>query len=87
MSSQDREILLKWKRSPSTLQKLIRRAEIVLATAEGLTNNDISKRGVGSVQTVALWRKRYAEYGIEGLNDEPKSGRPRKIGYRGCLEM
>ncbi|MFC1968336.1 helix-turn-helix domain-containing protein [Chloroflexota bacterium] len=31
------------------------------------------------MQTVCLWRKRYAEYVIKGLKDQPKSGRPRTI--------
>lgn len=57
-------------------QKLVRRADIILAAAEGLNNKAISERGLGSAQTVCLWRKRYAEYGIVGLQDEPKSGRP-----------
>ncbi len=80
VSSEDRETLLKWKRSPTTPQKLVRRADIVLAAAEGLNNKVISERGLGSEQTICLWRKRYAERGIEGLQDEPKPGRPRTIG-------
>ncbi len=79
ISGEDRETLLKWKRGPTTPQKLVRRADIILAAAEGLNNKTISERGLGSVQTVCLWRKRYAEYGIEGLKDQPKSGRPRTI--------
>lgn len=87
MSDEDRETLLKWKRSPTTPQKLVRRANIVLATAEGLNNKAISERGLGSVQTVCLWRKRYGEYGIEGLQDQPKPGRPRKIGRDKIAEI
>ena len=83
----DRETLLKWKRSPSTPQKLVRRAAIILAAAEGLNNKAISKRGLGSVQTVCLWQKRYAEYGIEGLEDQPKPGRPRTIGRDKIAEI
>lgn len=37
--------MLKWKRSPTTPQKLVRRAEIVLGAAEGLTNRTMSERG------------------------------------------
>jgi len=80
ISDEDMETLLKWKRSPTTPQKLVRRADIILAAAEGLNNKAISGRGLGSVQTVCLWRKRYAEHGLEGLQDEPKPGRPRTIG-------
>jgi transposase len=79
VSDEDRETLHKWKRSPRTPQKLVRRADIILAAAEGLNNKAISERGLGSEQTICLWRKRYAERGIEGLQDEPKPGRPRRI--------
>ena len=87
MPDEDRETLLKWKRSPTTPQKMIRRADIILAAAEGLNNRAISERGLGSVQTICLWRKRYAEYGIEGLEDEPKPGRPREIGQNKVAEI
>ena len=87
ISSEDRETLLKWKRSPTTPQNLVRRAEIILAAAGGLNNKAISGRGLGSVQTVCLWRRRYAEYGIKGLKDEPKPGRPRKIGRDKVAEI
>jgi transposase len=87
VSNEDREMLLKWKRSPTTPQKLVRRADIILAAAEGLNNKAISKRGLGSEQTVCLWRKRYAEYGIEGLQDQPKPGRPRTIGRDKIAEI
>jgi hypothetical protein len=87
ISDEDRETLLKWKRSSTTPQKLMRRADIILAAAEGLNNKAISERGLGSVQTICLWRKRYAEYGIEGLEDQPKLGRPRTIGQDKIAEI
>jgi transposase len=87
ISNEDRETLLKWKRSPTTPQKLVRRADIILAAAEGLNNKAISERGLGSVQTVCLWRKRYAGYGMEGLQDEPKPGRPRTISRNKTAEI
>jgi len=78
--NEDRETLLKWKRCATTPQKLVRRADIILAAAEGLNNKAISESGLGSEQTICLWRKRYAKYGIEELQDKPKSGRPRTTG-------
>ena len=87
VSNEDRETLLKWKRSPTTPQKLVRRADIILAAVEGLNNRAISERGLGSVQTICLWRKRYAQYGIEGLQDQPKPGRPRTIGRDKIAEI
>ena len=44
-------------------------------------------RRLGSEQTVCLWRKRYAEYGIEGLQDKPKPGRPHRIGQDKIAEI
>ena len=87
LSDEDRETLVKWKRSPTTPQKLVSRAEIILAAAEGVNNKTLSERGVGSEQTVCLWRKRYAEQGIAGLQDEPKPGRPRTIGRDKTAEI
>ncbi len=46
VSEADRETLLEWKRSLTTPQKLVRRADIILAAAEGLNNKAISKKGV-----------------------------------------
>ena len=65
----------------------MRRYAIVLAADEGLTNKAISEKGLCSVQTICLWRKRYAEHGIEGLEYEPKPGRPREIGQDKVAEI
>ncbi len=87
ISSEDRKTLFKWRRSPATPQRLVRRADIVLAAAEGRNSKAVSERGLGSVQTICLWRKRYVEYGIEGLKDQPKPGRPRTIGRDKIAEV
>mgnify|MGYP002154852898 CR=1 FL=1 len=79
--------MLRWMRSPTIAQKLVRRAAIVLAAAEGLDNKSISERGLGSEHTVGLWRRRYAESGIKGLADEPKPGRPRKVSQDKVAEV
>jgi len=63
------------------------RAEIILAAAGGLNNKAISGRGLGSGQTICLWRKRYTEYGIKGLKDEPKSGRHHTVGWDRIAEI
>jgi hypothetical protein len=39
LTEEDRQTLLKWKRNPSAPWKLVRRAGIVLAAAEGLNNS------------------------------------------------
>ena len=55
---------------------MVERARIVLAAAEGLKGVEICERVGCSEPTVVKWRGRYAERGIEGLKDAPRSGAP-----------
>ena len=66
--------------APETPRRQAMRAQIVLQAAAGATNREIADRTGVSVPTVALWRKRFAALGIEGLKDRPRSGRPRTVG-------
>ena len=52
------------------------RAKIVLQAADGHTNAEIARRLGVSVDTVRLWRGRYADRGMAGLTDRPRTGRP-----------
>jgi transposase len=52
----------------------------VLACAEpGATISGVAATFGVSRPTVALWRKRFAERGPDGLLDEPRPGAPRRI--------
>lgn len=53
-----------------------RRVRIVLAAADGRTDPEVAEDLGVSVSTVRLWHARFAELGIEGLADRPRSGRP-----------
>jgi transposase len=53
------------------------RARIVLAAADGESNASIARRLRVCVDTVRAWRKRFCARGIDGLVDQPRSGRPR----------
>ncbi|HYA45773.1 MAG TPA: helix-turn-helix domain-containing protein [Acidimicrobiales bacterium] len=53
------------------------RAKIVLLGADGLANVEIAARLDTSPQVVHRWRKRFVERGLKGLEDAPRSGRPR----------
>lgn len=52
------------------------RAKIILYAAEGLQNKDIASRLDTSFQIVCKWRKRFFEYGLEGLQEGQRRGRP-----------
>jgi transposase/transposase-like protein len=65
-------------RSPSTPQGLASRARIVLGAAAQQSNQEIAV-ALGMPQvTVGKWRRCFAERGLEGLQDAPRSGRPRQ---------
>jgi transposase len=75
----DRDELVRWTRASKGPAALATRARIVLAAAEGQTNTGIAERVGVSRPTVLAWRARYEAAGLEGLHDEPRSGRPREI--------
>lgn len=58
--------------------RLAVRARIILLAAQGRPNTEIAVRVGMSPDRVGGWRRRYAELGISGLYDKPRSGRPRK---------
>jgi transposase len=55
------------------------RALMVLWRAEGLTTLEIAQRLGCDRQSVTPWIERYQALGIAGLEDEPRSGRPRHL--------
>ena len=55
------------------------RAKIVLLAAEGMSNSEIAARVDMSVDRVGQWRRRFRAEGLEGLEDKPRSGRPRRF--------
>ena len=68
-------------RAHTTPQSLALRARIVLqaAAVDQPTNLHIGRELGCSNLTVGKWRRRYLELGLPGLQDAPRSGRPRTI--------
>jgi transposase len=79
LNNDEREQLERWSRRPKTAQALAQRARIVLACAEGDSNDDVARRLKITAQTVSKWRRRFVGQRLEGLLDEPRVGAPRKI--------
>jgi transposase len=77
----DRAELVRLMRSSSVRAGLAQRARIVLLSAEGLSNTAIAETVGVSRPTVIGWRDRYASSGLAGLEDEPRSGRPRRVDH------
>jgi transposase len=73
-----RSTLDKLTRSSSTPQSLALRSRIILAAAEGANNQQIAAALKIPAVTVGKWRRSFANEGLEGLRDAPRSGRPLK---------
>jgi transposase len=52
------------------------RAKIVLYAARGMENQEIADRVDLPRQIVSKWRKRFFERRLDGLQDDPRPGRP-----------
>ncbi len=52
------------------------RAKLILLAAEGLDNESIGQKLDMPRQIVSKWRQRFCELRLEGLVDQPRSGRP-----------
>ncbi len=67
-------------RGRNTPQQLVLRCRIVLKASNGISNNTIAKELNTSRPTVLLWRKRFENMGISGLEkDASRPGRKPKI--------
>jgi len=64
-------------RSSTSAHRDVIRARIVLAAAQGVPNSSIAAELGLHVDTVRKWRRRFATGGLPGLDDLPRSGRPR----------
>ncbi|MHC2380660.1 FixJ family two-component response regulator [Bradyrhizobium liaoningense] len=70
LSRKDRKVLEACCRSPVTLQRDLKRARIVLLAADGRSTRSIAKEVGVQPRIVSLWRHRYADHGLEGLQDK-----------------
>ena len=73
-----RTTLNRWVQAPSTAQALVLRSRIVLAAAAGHANQQIASDLDLPQVTVGKWRRSFAAFGLDGLRDAPRSGRPPK---------
>src|SRR6202023_592660 len=75
LSRKGRKVLEARCRSPVTLQRDLKRARIVLWAADGRSTRSIAKEVGVQPRIVSLWRHRYADHGLDGLQDKPRPGK------------
>jgi transposase len=79
LTGEEREALQRLATRRKSAQAMALRARIVLACAEGGTNQEVAtKLGVNQA-TVGKWRRRFVADRMDGLFDEPRPGAPRTI--------
>src|SRR6266446_5949626 len=58
-----------------------RRARIILLAGDGVPSRQISITVGMHESNVAKWRNRFRDKGLEGLEDSPRPGGPRRFGH------
>jgi putative transposase len=67
-------------RSHSIPRSISVRARVVLLAAQGIENRFIAKQVGLHRNGVGRWRQRFLEFGLQGIHDELRPGRPRSVG-------
>jgi transposase len=75
-STEVRAELTAMSRSRRGEARMVERARIVLACLQGKEIEQVARETGASVPTVSKWRRRFAQDGVNGLHDQPRSGKP-----------
>jgi transposase len=70
-----RKVLEARCRAPSTPQRDVKRARIVLLAAAGRSTRSIAKEVGVQPRIVSNWRERFADHGLPGLEDRPRGSK------------
>ena len=79
LSAEEREYLERQARRRQVTRSVAERCRIILRCADGLTSKAVAAELGVHEHTVGKWRRRFAKDRLDGLIDEPRSGRPRSI--------
>lgn len=75
VSEQQKRELTRWVQAPTTAQRLVRRARIVLLRAAGVSQERTAAQVGVNRPVVALWERRFRRSGLAGLGDAKGRGR------------
>ena len=78
LTTEQQGILESWMKASTTEQRLVQRSKIILEAAKGMRTDAIARELGIRTATVSKWRTRFANEGLRGLEDAPRSGRRRK---------
>ena len=81
LADEERTQLEALARAHSTPQALALRCRLILRSAapDRPSHLQVATEMACERQTVGRWRQRYLTHGLSGLQDAPRSGRPRRL--------
>ena len=83
LSDADRVELERISRSRTEAKQRVERAKIILGCIDGEAPKLLAQRLGTRPTTISKWRGRFAKLGMKGLEDAPRSGKPKRhIGLR-----
>jgi len=84
-TEEDRDRLIALSKGRTTESRMVERARIILACLDGKEIQQVARELRLSVVTVSRWRSRFALFGVRGLQDGLRPGKPPKYGseFRG----
>ena len=87
LRAEDRKALETILRSPKAAQSTVSRAKVILFTADGKNAEETAIALGTTSRAVYRWRKRFKDQGLEGLQDRPRSGQPKKLSEKVVKEV
>lgn len=78
LESEQKMLLESWTRSTTAENRRVFRSRVILMADEGLGTNAIARKLEVRPATVTKWRTRFAQLGLDGLEDAPRSGKKRR---------
>jgi len=75
-SAEDAASLVAISKNRAAEARAVERARIILACLAGKEIQQVAREFGVSVPTVSKWRKRFAFWGLRGLKDQPRPGKP-----------
>jgi transposase len=79
LSAEEHQELMVRAHGARTAHRDVIRAQIILSAADSQSNAAIAAEVDVHLDTVRKWRRRFAAERLAGLNDRPRSGRPRRF--------
>jgi transposase len=78
LSTEEKEILLRWMRSSKTEQRIVERARVILLASSGLSGRKIALKMKTREARISKWLRRFAQDRMAGLRDGVRSGEKRR---------